>query len=68
MAAGELCTQTPLGKQGIRICNSMARSEIWDKFHECCSIDNTVVDLTQSGYPASGEINHCNPPRASIQP
>ena len=24
-------------------------------------IDNTVVDLTQSGYPASGEINHCNP-------
>ena len=26
-----------------------------------CTIDNTVVDLTQSGYPASGEINHCNP-------
>ena len=25
------------------------------------SIDNTVVDMTQSGYPASGEINHCNP-------
>ena len=21
----------------ICICNSMARSEIWDKFHECCS-------------------------------
>ena len=21
----------------ISICNSMARSEIWDKFHECCS-------------------------------
>ena len=22
---------------GICICNSVARSEIWDKFHECCS-------------------------------
>ena len=25
------------------------------------ALDNTVVDLTQSGYPASGKINHCNP-------
>ena len=23
----------------ICICNSMARSEIWDKFHECCSVN-----------------------------
>ena len=23
----------------ICICNSMARSEIWDKFHKCCSVN-----------------------------